>query len=146
MKSISLSGRLGHNTEVKHVGENDTPICEFDIAVEHYDRQQKERVAEWYRIVCFGKQAEFMGEYPDKGDAVVVTGEPVIEKYTSKKYTSDEGDGAPMQRLKVVAPPGGVDVYYKGEVQQRGSGDANPGTPEPQQTDINDLDDDDIPF
>ena len=143
MKHISLSGRLGQKPEVRQVNSGDTVVCEFDIAVEHYDRQLKERVPEWYTIVCFGKQAEFMGTYPDKGDAVVASGEPQIEQYTSKKYTDSDGNGAPMKKLKLVAPPGGVGVYYKGSPEGRGAGMSdNTSGVEP----ANDLDGDDIPF
>ncbi len=69
-------GNLGDDPEVK-IGSTGTARTTFRVAVNDRwigsDGQPKEHV-EWYRVMCFGRLAEVVGEHLHKGSRVFVDG------------------------------------------------------------------------
>ncbi len=67
---VILVGRITHDPELKAT-TNGTEIVNFQLAV---DRYGKDKQADFFRIVCFGKTAEFVSTYVTKGRLLLIDG------------------------------------------------------------------------
>lgn len=84
-------GRLTKAIEVRHTaGENSMAVGRTTIAV---DRRGKSGEADFISLVVFGKTAEAMEKYSDKGKKIAVDGHIQTGSYTNKDgqkvYTTD---------------------------------------------------------
>ncbi len=70
MNTGTLSGRLAADPQVEQ-GQN-TSRTRFRLAVDAYNPSTKQREADFFTIVAFGKTAEIIGQYCHKGSYVVV--------------------------------------------------------------------------
>ena len=89
---VQLIGRLGAKPVVKSF-ESGKKLAQFDLATsETYRNAKGEKVTEtqWHKVVAWGKLAETIEKYLDKGREVAVEGKLVNRSYTdkagSKKY------------------------------------------------------------
>jgi len=88
MNSVSLTGRLTKDPEVRYSQAN-MAIARFTLAV---DRPMKKDEADFIPVTCFGKTAELVEKYIQKGRLVGVTGRiqtGSYEKDGRKVYTTD---------------------------------------------------------
>lgn len=88
MNSVSLTGRLTRDPEVRYSNQN-MAIARFTLAV---DRPTKKDEADFIPVTCFGKTAELVEKYVQKGRLVGVTGRiqtGSYEKDGRKVYTTD---------------------------------------------------------
>lgn len=69
MNSVILSGRLAADPIID---EGERPRCRFRLAVDAYNPSTKQREADFFSIVAFGKTAEIVGQYCHKGSYVSV--------------------------------------------------------------------------
>ena len=91
--TLSLTGRCGRNPEVKNFGN--TTIAEFSVAHEQWSKDNGTETI-WYRVKCFNKTAELVGQYVQKGSPVSVVGRLEFRTYTKK-------DGSQGHALEVAA-------------------------------------------
>lgn len=89
MNTVILIGRLTKKPELEYTAGN-TAVTKFSIAVD----RGKDKGADFPRITVFGKQAENICRYMDKGRQVAVMGKIQTGSYddrnTGKKvYTTD---------------------------------------------------------
>lgn len=84
MNNVTLIGRLTRDPELKYVGDSQTAIVEFIIAV---DRSYKsnDNNTDFILIQTWNKQAENCNSYLGKGDLVGISGEIRIDRYTNKQ-------------------------------------------------------------
>ncbi len=76
-----LVGRMGNDPEMRY-SQNGTPITKFRLAVTRPRRAEaQEDETDWLNIVCFGKTAEFVAQYLDKGSLVGVEGRIQTRQY-----------------------------------------------------------------
>ena len=54
------------------IDEGERPRCRFRLAVDAYNPATKQREADFFSIVAFGKTAEIVGQYCHKGSYVAV--------------------------------------------------------------------------
>lgn len=77
MSKIMIIGNVGRDPELKMTG-NGRPVCEFSVAVNRVigRGQGGERAEEtdWYRVSCWGAQAETAQQIVQKGRLVFVEG------------------------------------------------------------------------
>lgn len=88
MNNVILIGRLTKKPELEYTAGN-TPVTKFSIAV---DRRKKEDGADFIRITVYGKQAESICRYMDKGRQVAVSGRIQTGSYEKDGrtfYTTD---------------------------------------------------------
>lgn len=78
INSVTLSGRLGRDPEVKYF-ESGTANAKFSIAV---DRPQKDAPTDWFECVAWGKTSEIVANYCKKGSQIGVTGAISLETWT----------------------------------------------------------------
>ncbi len=69
---VILVGRITQDPEMK-ASTSGTQIVNFSLAVNRYAKDQQQQ-ADFFRIVCFGKNAEFMSAYIKKGRLLLVEG------------------------------------------------------------------------
>ena len=91
MNKVVLIGRLTKAIEVRHtMGENSMAIGRTSIAV---DRRGNKGEVDFINLVVFGKTAEAMEKYSDKGKKIAVDGHIQTGSYTNKDgqkvYTTD---------------------------------------------------------
>lgn len=95
MNKVILTGRLTRDPEIKYSnGENTTIVAHYTLAVDRrFKREGDEQTADFIRCVCFGKTAEFAGNYLKQGTKIVITGKIQTGSYTNKDgqkvYTTD---------------------------------------------------------
>lgn len=128
LNKVILMGRLTRDPELRHT-QNNTPVASFRLAVDRNfksagDPQQKS--ADFFDIVSWSRQAEFVSKWFHKGQLVAVAGrlqqrdwkdkegsnrtsvEVVAEEVHFAEKRSDSpgggGDYAPLPRGESAAP------------------------------------------
>ncbi len=128
LNRVLIIGNLGSNPEVRSVAGGQT-VASFSVATNEVwnDKQgQKQERTEWHKVVVWGRQAEFCGQYLQKGSTVFVEGRIQTrswdDKEGQKRYTteivasnvqsiggrgvSSDGGGQGYQEAPVVEPVG----------------------------------------
>lgn len=72
---IILCGHLGANPEMRYIPSG-TAVTTFSIATDRTYTKDKEKVKEtcWFRVTCWGKQAEACAQFLEKGSLAWVEG------------------------------------------------------------------------
>lgn len=113
VNKVIIVGRIGKAPEIRHTQTGQT-VASFSVATdESYKGKdgQKIEATEWYNVTAWGKQADFIGQYMDKGRLVYVEGKLKTEKYTGK-------DGVEKYTTKIIAERvQGLDKRPEGQQQ-----------------------------
>ena len=81
MNKIILLGRLTKNPEIR-IGQNENKVGRFILAVPRkFAKEGEERITDFFNVVTFGKQAEFLTKYFSKGQQVAVIGRAELNSY-----------------------------------------------------------------
>ena len=94
MNKFHCSGRLCQDPEVKY--SKDKPIANFNIAVERQFKREGEATADFFKVTCFDKKAEFAEKYLSKGTKIILTGRLENNDYTNR-------DGVKVYQIRIVA-------------------------------------------
>ena len=86
---ITITGRLGKDPEAKQTSDGKS-WAHFSVAVGRPNQDPN-----WFEVKCFGRLAEVMGQYGEKGRHVLVEGRMVQESY--------EKDGEARKAWKLIA-------------------------------------------
>ena len=94
MNKTNLVGRLCADPDVKYSNnDKNTAVAWFTLAVNRRFVKDSEQTADFIRCVAFGKTAEFIEKYFNKGSALGLTGRIQTGSYTNKDgntvYTTD---------------------------------------------------------
>ena len=90
-----LVGRVGHEPELRYTPEGQA-VTKFSLATDRPTRSGAERETDWHQVVCWGKLAEFAGQYLAKGRLVFVAGRLTYRTWESR-------DGQRRRTAEVVA-------------------------------------------
>lgn len=85
---VQLIGHMGSKIELKTL-ESGKILGNVNIATnETYKNQKGEKITEttWHRLVIWGKNAELLDKYTDKGSEIAIEG-----KISNRDYTDKEG-------------------------------------------------------
>ena len=105
MNKVFLMGRLTRDVEMKDA--TNTTVGRTGIAV---DRRGNRDETDFFNLVAFGKTAEIMHKYLEKGSKIAVEG--------SLRYSSYEGkNGERKQAVDVI-----VDNFEFADVKKKGAG------------------------
>ena len=92
---VQLIGNLGNAPEVKTL-ESGKKMARFSVATNEIYRNNKgEKVIEtqWHNLIAWGKVAEIVEKYLDKGKEVAIEGKLINRSYTdkegNKKYVTE---------------------------------------------------------
>jgi single-strand DNA-binding protein len=81
-----ISGRLGIEPELRHTNGG-TPVVNLSVANNRSVKvgNTRELVADWFRIVVFGRDAEVISQYAKKGSALAFNGRLQNEKWVDRE-------------------------------------------------------------
>lgn len=82
LNSIAIQGRLVHTPEAK-VTKSGTDVCQFDIACDRVEKGEKK--TDFFRCIAFGKTAQFIPQYFQKGSMILVSGSIQTRKFQDKQ-------------------------------------------------------------
>src|SRR5437868_6013491 len=87
LSKIMIIGNVGKDPELKMTGAG-RPVCEFSVAVNRVTGRgpggEREQETDWYRVSCWGKQAETAQQIIQKGRLVFVEGRFQPREWTGK--------------------------------------------------------------
>jgi single-strand DNA-binding protein len=103
LNRVDLIGNIGQKPEVKYMPNGDA-VVNISIATSKKwtDKSgEKKEHTEWHRVVFFGRLAEVIGEYCDKGSPIYVEGELRTRSYEKEgqKHYATEVQGLRLQLL-----------------------------------------------
>ena len=84
---VQLIGHLGNNPEIVNL-EKGKKLAKFSIATnESYKNSKGETIKEtqWHNLVAWGKTAEIIEKYLQKGNEVAIEGKLVNKNYDDKE-------------------------------------------------------------
>ncbi|TLG72069.1 single-stranded DNA-binding protein [Culicoidibacter larvae] len=133
MQSFNGIGRITNDLELKYVGDKQTALLNFNIAVKR--KMQKDKT-DFIPCTAWGKTAENIEKYFRKGSMIGITGEVQQDEYTAQ-------DGS--KRNKIYVNVNSFDfVESKSSAQSNEYQAPSHGYEEPTQT--FDITNDDLPF
>lgn len=131
-------GRLTRDVDVRYTQTTNTMIANFSLAVNRrFVKEGEERQADFFNVTTFGKTAEFVSKYFEKGQQVAVIG-----RLQNRSWEDDQGQK--HYATDVIAE----EVYFADSKKQQ----QNNNTTELENTlnnngvDFNQIDDDSLPF
>ncbi len=85
---VQLIGNVGNAPEIKNF-ESGKKVCSFSLATNEYYHKEGEKIqqTDWHNVVAWGKQAELIEKYVDKGKEIAIRG-----KLTSRSYETQNGE------------------------------------------------------
>ena len=93
--SVRLIGNVGQTPEIKNL-ENGRKVANFSIATnEVYYNKEGEKVNQtyWHNLVAWGKNAEIIENYVDKGKEIAIEGKLINRSYETqdgnKRYVTE---------------------------------------------------------
>lgn len=95
---VQLIGRLGAKAEFKTL-DNGNNMARFSLATkETYKNNKGERVEDttWHQLVAWGKVAEIIHKYTDKGTEIAIEG-----KLVNRSYTNSQGEKKYITKVQV---------------------------------------------
>lgn len=134
LNRVTVMGRLVADPEVRTVGE-DVHVVTVRIAVDR-DRVNKEtgeRDADFFDVVAWRGQADFIAKYFAKGDQVVADGRLQSRNWTDK-------DGNKRTSIEIVAE----NLYFGSAKKSTSQDNASPSVQ--QSANIQQEDDGELPF
>jgi len=81
---VMLLGRLGTDPVLRFT-KNGTPVTNFSMATENFNKSKNESETTWHRIVTWGKPAERANEELKKGMSVFLEGGMKVRKYQDEE-------------------------------------------------------------
>lgn len=89
-----LMGRLVRDPEIRYTqGSNPSAVAKYTLAVDRRYNRDGEQTADFINCVCFGKLAEVVEKWYQKGTKIAISGRIQTGSYTNKDgakvYTTD---------------------------------------------------------
>lgn len=123
LNKAQIIGRVGRDPEIRYLTSGDA-VANISVATSERwkDKQTGEvkEATEWHRVNFFGRLAEIVGEYVQKGSLLYVEGKIKTRKWTDKdgadkysteiigetmKLLSSRGDSQPRQQEQQAQQP-----------------------------------------
>lgn len=142
MISITVSGRVGADAEMRQAGQSD--VLSFRMASN--DFRHKEKVTDWVSVSMFGQRAAKVAPYITKGASVVVRGKGYVRTYQNREgqtVAALEVDASDVELLGGKpdgAPAQAHTAQPTTRYGQSGGGPAKHSAP------VDDYDGSDLPF
>lgn len=85
MNTVILMGRLTQDPEVRYIqGANAMAVAHYRLAVDRRFKRDGQPEADFFNLVSFGKQGEFVEKYLQRGSKIVVSGHLQNNNYQDK--------------------------------------------------------------
>ena len=111
-----IAGNLGFDPELRHTNGG-TPVLNLSVANNRSVKigEGRESVADWFKVVIFGRDAEIIAQYAKKGSTLAFNG-----RLQNEKYTDREG----IQRTSTVLIASSFDFLPSKKKDGEASGEA----------------------
>lgn len=134
LNHVTLLGRLTQKPEIKYT-QTGKQVTSFDLAVP-VPSTDRNAEPDYIPIVCWEKQAEFVGKYLDKGRQVAIEG-----RISTRKWTDQNGNK--RKAVEVIA----TRVYFADSKAESGATQqTEPAYNSPAPTFEEVKNEDDLPF
>lgn len=133
MNKVVLIGRLTKDPEIRYTN-NQLAIATFTLAIDRFSRNSDEKKADFPRVTCFGKTAQLVEQYVQKGQQVALDGSLQTGSYK-------DSDGKTIYTTDVIADR----VEFLGSAKGKGESSANT-VPNPLAESGFEALDEDVPF
>ena len=80
LNQINLVGRIGQAPEIKYFTSGSV-LAKVNLAV---NRRSKDEAPDWFALEFWGKQAEIVGNYVQKGSLIGIEGELKLDEWNDK--------------------------------------------------------------
>ena len=107
MNNVSLLGRLTKDTELRYTQSN-TAVCSFTLAVDRRFKSEGQPTVDFINCQAWGKTAEFVSTYFEKGSMIGVIGRIQTRNY-------EDRDGKKVYVTEVVVES----CYFAGSKSQQ---------------------------
>lgn len=88
MNKVVLIGRLTKDPELRFTtGENSKAVVSLTLAVDRYNSKTGQNEADFIPVVVWGKQAENVANYTNKGSQVAISG-----RIQTRSYNAQDGN------------------------------------------------------
>ncbi len=136
MNHVILIGRLAADPELRYAASSGRAVTNFRLAVNR--AFSKERKADFFRVVVWGKQAENVAKYLKTGSQCAVEGSIQIEQYQDRDGNTRYSTDIVANYVEFLGSPSG---------QREESDSYSPSMPSDERDmDFPGVDDEDIPF
>jgi len=133
--NISLLGNLGRAPETR-ISDNGTLIANFSIASNSVRNSPQGQVkkTDWYRVIAFGKQAETLVRYVQKGSRLCIQGKLTFNPWLDRNGKAQVSADVVLQEFEFVSdgrkedsetdssvaeiPSYAVETEFSGDVQE----------------------------
>jgi single-strand DNA-binding protein len=108
VNKVILVGRLGRDPELRYT-QGGQAVANFTVATNEFWRDkdgEKQERTEWHRIVAWGKQAEFCGNYLTKGRQVYVEGRLQTREWEDKEGEKRRTTEIVANTIQAIGPGG----------------------------------------
>jgi single-strand DNA-binding protein len=116
-QSITVLGNVGKQPEIRSLNSGDN-VATFSIAVS--EKRKGEDNTTWFNCIAFGKTAEVVQSYVNKGSKVLVQGRIQTREWTDKEGGKQRSWELVVDRLSLESPKesgsavGGANTGYSG--------------------------------
>ena len=94
MNKVLMCGRLTRDPDVRY-GDNQKAVARFSLAVDRKFTREGDPTADFFNCTAFGKSAEFVEKYLQKGTKMIVIGHIQNDTYTNK-------DGQTVYSVQII--------------------------------------------
>lgn len=118
MNKFHTIGNLGKDVELRRT-TNDKVVAKVSLGEDYYDFRAKETKTQWWYLVAFGKTAERLAEYCQKGTRIYVDGriqqwendgkrgvDVVVNDWAFAGAKPQPKDDAPRETMRDLVGPG----------------------------------------
>ena len=119
MNKVMLCGRLTAKPNLRCT-ESNKQYTRFSVAVNRPKQEDKEQEADFINCISWGKQAETIVKYFDKGSQIVVNGRIRVDNYTDKEGNKKTNTDVVIEEFDFI---GGKKEETKEEVKKEESHD-----------------------
>src|SRR5688572_14613475 len=84
---VQLIGNLGKKPEMKNLG-NGKSLVTFSLATSDYyldNKGERKQQTQWHNVIAWGKTAQIVDKYLDKGSEIALNGKLVYRQYEDKE-------------------------------------------------------------
>jgi single-strand DNA-binding protein len=125
----TLVGKIATEIDMRYTAQG-TPVANFKIGVRRQlrgsggggDQSQRQDI-DWVRIVAFGKQAELVSQYMDKGATIGVVGRLQVRQWESNDGQRRETPEIVADRIEFM------ETRAEAEARRAGAGGRGPSGP-----------------
>lgn len=124
---VIMMGRIVNDLELKTTPQG-VSVCSFRIAVDRrFQTKGEEKKSDFFNVVAWRQQAEFVTKYFHKGRSILVEGEMTTRQYTDKNGNPSTWYEIVADRLSFTPEPKQQGAYsdtYSAPPQQAASSQA----------------------